>query len=127
MPVVTPLFRIGKELLRILSYGIDAYQNGYSWIEKHGPPPPAHLIRKLQDKTYTRKLPIYAMQNFCAASLSDAVYAHQQRFLRFAEDGGLPFHALASFGRAEHAQRLNLVEKLVKAVWSPVRLGGVGQ
>ena len=55
------------------------------------------------------------------------MYAPQPRFRRFAEESGLPFQALVSFGRVEHAQRLGLIEKLVKAVWSPMRLRGVGQ
>jgi hypothetical protein len=127
MPAITCLFRSFKKLLQILTFGIDPCQSGYNQIEKYSPPPPAQVNRSLQDKTYAQKLPIYATQNYYAVSLSDAVYAHQPRFLRFAEEGGLPFQALASFGRSEHAQRLDLVEKLVKAVWSPTRLGGVGQ
>ena len=88
---------------------------------------PADVNRSLQDKTYAQKLPIYATQNFYAASLSNAVYAHQPRFLRFAEELGLPFEALATFRREGHGKRLELVDKLVKAVWSPARLEGVGK
>ena len=127
MSAVTSLFRSFKKLLQILTFGIYPCQSGYNQIEKSSPPPPAQVNHSLQDKNYAQKLPIYATQNFYAASLSDALYAHQTRFLRFAEEGGLPSQARASFGRSEHAQRLYLVEKLVKAVWSPTRLGEVRQ
>lgn len=127
MSAVTSLFRSFKKLQQITTFGIDPCQSGYSQIMKDSPHPPAQVNRSLQDKNYAQKLPIYATQSFYAASLSDALYAHQTRLLRFAEEGGLPFQALASFGRSEHAQRLYLVEKLVKAVWSPTQLGEVGQ
>ena len=127
MSAITSLFQSFQKLLQILTFGIDSCQSGYNQIEKYSPPPPAQVNRSLQYKTFAQKLPIYATQNFYAARLSDALYAHQPQFLRFVEEVGLPFQALASFGRSEHAQRLDLVKKLVKAEWSPTRLGGVGQ
>jgi uncharacterized protein with ParB-like and HNH nuclease domain len=86
---------------------------------------PADVNRSLQDKPYAQKAPHYATQNLYAASLTEAVYAHQPRFKRFTEDGGFPFKSYAVFGRNEQAERLDLVEKLVKAVWSPARLDEV--
>lgn len=113
MSVITPYFRSVKELLQSQSYGIDEYQREYKWEKK-------------QAKAYTQKLPIYATRNSYAVSLSDALYAHQPRLLHFAEGAGLPSQALATFGRQKHGKRLELVDKLVKAVWSPARLKGIG-
>lgn len=83
---------------------------------------PADVNRSLQDKPYAHKRSIYAQQNVYAASLSEGVYVHQPQFRQFIEGEGIPFRACADFGRAEQAQRLELLTVLVNRIWSPDRL-----
>jgi hypothetical protein len=83
---------------------------------------PADVNRSLQDKAYTDKTPVYARQNFYAASLAADAYQHQPQFTAFRTNNNLPFKSFAAFGKAEQLERRELVEALVNQVWSPERL-----
>lgn len=86
---------------------------------------PQDVNRSLQDKPYGYKRNVYSQQNFYAASLSDAVYAHQPQFKAFRENGALPFTPYETFTKIEHAERGALLLALVQAIWSPQRLEDV--
>lgn len=83
---------------------------------------PQDVNRSLQDKPYDYKRNVYAQQNFYAASLSNAVYAHQPQFKAYREGSALPFEPYANFTKVEHAKRLELLLMLVERIWSPQRL-----
>jgi hypothetical protein len=83
---------------------------------------PADVNRSLQDKVYADKTPVYARQNFFAASLAASAYQHQPQFEVFRKQNSLPFKSFAAFGKAEQLERRALVETLVNQVWSPERL-----
>jgi hypothetical protein len=83
---------------------------------------PADVNRSLQDKPYCDKSPIYARQNFYAASLARSAYQHQPRFESFIAQQGLPFEPYDQFGKPEQSKRRELVAALCNLVWSPDRL-----
>lgn len=83
---------------------------------------PQDVNRSLQDKPYEYKRNVYGQQNFYAASLSDAVYAHQPQFKAYREDSALPFEPYANFTKEEHSKRAELLLMLVERIWSPQRL-----
>ena len=83
---------------------------------------PADVNRSLQDKTYQEKAPHYAKQNLFAASLTEGAYQNRPQFAAFRERSGLQFKPYPVFGKAEHAERRQLVRALVELVWSPDRL-----
>jgi uncharacterized protein with ParB-like and HNH nuclease domain len=86
---------------------------------------PADVNRSYQDKPFQEKVVHYATQNLLAASLGAAVYVHQPKFKSFIEEHQLPFKPYVTFGKAEQQERMQLVDRLVKAVWSPNRLDEV--
>jgi len=88
---------------------------------------PADVNRSLQAKSYADKSPVYARQNFYAASLDASVYQHQPQFAKFRETNKLPFHSFDDFGKAEQKERRELVAALVNCIWSPNRLKEVAQ
>lgn len=83
---------------------------------------PADVNRSLQAKAYPEKVHHYAKQNFFAASLSPDIYQHQPQFEKFRNLYSLQFCEYQDFGKAEHYQRMQLVEALVERIWSPERL-----
>lgn len=83
---------------------------------------PQDVNRSLQDKPYDYKRNVYAQQNFYAASLSDAIYAHQPQFKAYRGRTGLPFEPYAAFTKVEHSQRAELLLALAQRIWSPQRL-----
>lgn len=83
---------------------------------------PADVNRSLQAKAYADKTPVYARQNFYAASLAESAYQHQPQFAAFRTNHNLPFKSFATFGKVEQQERRALVEALVNQVWSPERL-----
>ncbi|MFZ1538396.1 MAG: DUF262 domain-containing protein [Chromatiaceae bacterium] len=83
---------------------------------------PADVNRSLQAKAYADKTPVYARQNFYAASLASSPYQHQPQFAAFRTSNNLPFKSFATFGKAEQQERRALIEALVNQVWSPDRL-----
>ncbi len=83
---------------------------------------PADVNRSYQDKPFEEKAPHYAKQNLYAASLTAAAYEHQPQFTAFVAREGLPFRSYDHFGKAEHAERTELVRALVHRVWDPERL-----
>lgn len=83
---------------------------------------PADVNRSYQDKSFAVKAPYYAGQNFYAASLTASAYQHQPQFEAFRASQQLPFKPYATFGKAEQAERRELVRALVNRVWSPDRL-----
>lgn len=83
---------------------------------------PQDVNRSLQDKAYDYKRNVYSQQNFYAASLSDAVYAHQPQFKGYRDALSLPFEAMTNFTKIEYSKRMELLLKLVELIWSPDRL-----
>jgi uncharacterized protein with ParB-like and HNH nuclease domain len=83
---------------------------------------PADVNRSLQNKCFAYKRPVYARQNFYAASLDASAYDHQPQFKQFCDKHGLPFRAFDDFKIPEAEERHLLLEKLVEFVWSPSRL-----
>ncbi len=80
------------------------------------------MNRSYQDKGFADKAPHYAKQNLFAASLTDSAYAQQPQFSQFVKGANLPFQPYDKFGRAEQAERAELVLDLCRLVWSPDRL-----
>jgi uncharacterized protein with ParB-like and HNH nuclease domain len=83
---------------------------------------PADVNRSYQDKPFEEKAPLYAQQNFFAATLTEAAYKNQPKFDSFRKARQLPFKHYVTFGKAEQLERRKLVEELVNCVWSPERL-----
>lgn len=83
---------------------------------------PADVNRSYQAKTFAEKAPLYAQQNFYAATLTETAYKNQPKFDSFRKVRQLPFKYYATFGKAEQMERRKLVEELVNCVWSPERL-----
>jgi uncharacterized protein with ParB-like and HNH nuclease domain len=85
---------------------------------------PSEVNRSLQDKKYEDKIGQYSGQNYYAASLSDGIlYNHHPRFAEFCKRYQLEFKPYNAFGKQEQLDRRILVEKLVKIIWSPDRIG----
>ncbi len=83
---------------------------------------PADVNRSYQDKDFESKAPHYAKQNLYAASLTASAYQHQPQFDAFRLRENLPFKPYDAFGKAEQAERRELVRALVQRIWSPARL-----
>lgn len=83
---------------------------------------PADVNRSYQAKTFPEKAPLYAQQNFYAATLTETAYKNQPKFDAFRKAQQLPFKAYATFGSAEQIERRELVEVLANRVWAPERL-----
>lgn len=83
---------------------------------------PGDVNRSYQDKSFADKAPHYAKQNLFAASLTGSAYVHQPQFLQFVKGADLPFKPYEKFGRAEQAERTELILALCRLVWSPDRL-----
>ncbi len=86
---------------------------------------PADVNRSLQDKPFSAKSPHYGKQNLFAASLTASVYQHQPQFAAFRNQTSLPFKAYTTFGKAEQAERRQLILELAHHVWSPERLKAI--
>lgn len=83
---------------------------------------PADVNRSYQDKPFEVKAPHYAKQNLYAASLTNAAYQYQPQFTGFVDREHLPFQPYEKFGKAEQAERRELLLALARRVWSPQRL-----
>lgn len=86
---------------------------------------PADVNRSLQDKSFDDKAPAYAKQSFYAASMTASAYENQPQFKYFNASLAHPFRPYDQFGKAEHAERGEVIRELVNAVWSPKRLQDV--
>jgi Protein of unknown function (DUF1524) len=82
---------------------------------------PADVNRSLQAKSFDKKRPHYARQNFYAASLDASTYEHQPKFLQFAAERQLPFKPIMNFTKEEQLARRELLAALVELVltWTP--------
>ena len=83
---------------------------------------PADVNRSYQDKPYQQKAPHYAKQNLWAASLTEAAYQYQPRFLAFVKEKELPFRPYEKFGKSEQTDRRELTLRIVNEVWDAQRL-----
>lgn len=75
----------------------------------------------LNDSKYDFKLTKYCSneRNIYSESLGAQAYQNNPRFIKFINDNGLPFKAYDTFGKAEIAERIQLLVKLVGMVWNP--------
>ena len=68
------------------------------------------------------KLPHYNTQNLLARSLHPLCYENNPGFLRFIQETGLPFEALANFRVKQMEERCALYLKLAEQIWNPAQL-----
>jgi hypothetical protein len=74
------------------------------------------------DLPYEEKLIYYDSQNLLARSLHPNAYDHNPGFVRFIEQGGLPFTPHSEFRKADLDDRQELYIQLASQIWSPDRL-----
>jgi uncharacterized protein with ParB-like and HNH nuclease domain len=74
------------------------------------------------DLTYAAKLSHYNTQNLLARSLHEQCYDHNPGFLRFKEQSGLPFAAMAEFNKADLETRSQLYRQIAERIWNPADL-----
>jgi len=79
------------------------------------------------DLPYADKLPHYNTQNLLARSLHTQCYEHNPGFLRFRQEGGLPFKAHTEFNKADLEQRSELYRQIAERIWNPADLLTGGQ
>jgi len=79
------------------------------------------------DLPYTDKLPHYNAQNLLARSLHPQSYKLNPGFLRFKEESGLPFEAVAEFKKASLDERGELYRAIAHRIWNSEDLLNGGQ
>ena len=74
------------------------------------------------DLPYVDKLDHYNTQNLLARSLHPLCYEHNPGFLRFVQEGGLPFEDHPRFKKADLEDRGLLYRQLAERIWNPDNL-----
>lgn len=74
----------------------------------------------LNDSKYEYKLSKYCSNegNIYTESLGDQAYQNNPKFIKFISDNSLGFKPYAQFGKAEIAERIQLLVQLVNLVWN---------
>jgi hypothetical protein len=79
------------------------------------------------DLPYAEKRQHYVTQNLLARSLHERCYERHPGFLGYIRQEGLPFEALAQFGKTEFESRQHLYRELADRVWDPRQLAHEAQ